>query len=169
LQVIGDNKITFPIAIEVAERLEALAGIPDPKKWVELMKGYKDITGFESPSELAAYEKGREHQENVMVKFIDDWTPNETNSVIGQLLADKTKQVQAENEQLKNEVEQWNIYSKAVNEQLEGKNLYIDQLKAEIERLKTALAYSHKNSTEWNIKTIAEQAHPDLKGDTDDK
>jgi len=74
-----------------------LSDIPDPKKWVEEIKGYKEITGFETPSELAAYEKGREHEEKTIVKFIQDWK-GETNSGLGQLLADK---VQAENENLK--------------------------------------------------------------------
>jgi hypothetical protein len=71
---------------------------PTPiEKWVEKMKGYKEITGFETPAELLAYEKGREHEEKTIVKFIQDWK-GETNSGLGQLLADK---VQAENEKLK--------------------------------------------------------------------
>jgi hypothetical protein len=74
-----------------------LSDIPDPKKWVEDVKGYKEITGFETPAELAAYEKGREDEEKTIIKFIQDWK-GETNSGLGQLLADK---VQAENEKLK--------------------------------------------------------------------
>jgi hypothetical protein len=54
------------------------------------MKDYKEITGFETPSELAAYEKGREHEEKTIVKFIENWN-GETNSHLGQLLADKLK------------------------------------------------------------------------------
>jgi hypothetical protein len=40
LRVLGLNKETFPIAIDIAERLDALAGIEDPKQWVEEMKNY---------------------------------------------------------------------------------------------------------------------------------
>jgi hypothetical protein len=60
------------------------------------------ITGFETPSELSAYEKGMEHEEKTIVKFIENWN-GETNSVIGKLLADK---VQAENEKLKDELDE---------------------------------------------------------------
>lgn len=45
----------------------------------------------------------------------------------------------------------------------------ISELQSKNERQKTALTYIHKNSTEWNIKTIAEQAHPDLKGEENGK
>ena len=57
---------------------------------IEQMKDYKEITGFETPSELAAYEKGREHEQKTIVKFIENWN-GETNSGLGQLLADKLK------------------------------------------------------------------------------
>ena len=83
------------IRLIVYEEL-GLSGIDNPREWVKLMKGHKEITGFQTPSELAAYEKGRNDEEKVMVKFIGDWQPNETNSVIGQLLADKNNKLQAE-------------------------------------------------------------------------
>ena len=57
---------------------------------------------FETPAELEAYEKGREHEEKTIVNFIQNWN-GETNSVIGKLLADK---VQAENEKLKDELDE---------------------------------------------------------------
>lgn len=90
------------IRIIVYEEL-GLSGIDNPREWVKLMKGHKEITGFQTPSELAAYEKGRIDEEKVMVKFIGDWQPNETNSVLGQLLADKITKLQAELKQAKAE------------------------------------------------------------------
>ena len=90
------------IRLIVYEEL-GLSGIDNPREWVKLMKGHKEITGFQTPSELAAYEKGRNDEEKVMVKFIGDWQPNETNSVLGQLLADKITKLQAELKQAKAE------------------------------------------------------------------
>lgn len=90
------------IRLIVYEEL-GLSGIENPREWVEGMKIHKDITGFQTPAELTAYEKGRNDEEKVMVKFIGDWQPNETNSVIGQLLADKNNKLQAELKQAKAE------------------------------------------------------------------
>jgi hypothetical protein len=46
------------------------------------------------------------------------------------------EQVKAENNQLKFEISEWNLYAKATNEAIEGKNLFIHKLQAENERLK---------------------------------
>lgn len=42
-------------------------------------------------------------------------------------------------EDLKAEIAEWNVYSKAVNEQIEGKNSYIEELQAENTMLKNVL------------------------------
>jgi len=53
-----------------------------------MKNSYKEITGFDTPSELAAYEKGREHEEVVILRFIEGWD-GQTNSTLGGLLAKK--------------------------------------------------------------------------------
>lgn len=52
------------------------------------MHDFKTITGFDTPAEFEAYEKGREHEEAVLLKFIENWK-GETNSLLGGLLARK--------------------------------------------------------------------------------
>lgn len=59
-------------------------------KWFKLPKDYKDITGVNNPDELQCYERGRELQEKVMIKFIEKWDGS-TNSEMGQILSDKFK------------------------------------------------------------------------------
>ena len=51
-------------------------------------KDYKEITGFDTPNELAAYEEGREHEQETIFKFIENWN-GETNSRFGSLLSKK--------------------------------------------------------------------------------
>jgi hypothetical protein len=133
---------------------------PTPiEKWVEEMKGYKEITGFETPAELLAYEKGREHEEKTIVKFIQDWK-GETNSVIGQLLADK---VQAKNEKLKEENEMLKRVLKSTDDSItcinwEGEEPIRLKLEAENEKLKKALGriYTMDTSFEKYINAIVE-------------
>lgn len=48
-------------------------------------------TGFLTHEELSAYEKGREDEASVWLKFIRDWK-GESNSVLGQTLTDKVKE-----------------------------------------------------------------------------
>ena len=49
---------------------------------------YFEITGFKTPSELAAYEKGREHEQKVIMEWIRKWDGS-TNSEMGSLLKEK--------------------------------------------------------------------------------
>jgi len=53
---------------------------------------HKAITGFNTPEEYAAYEKGREDEEKVFEKFVQNWDGN-TNSHFGQSLQDAMKRV----------------------------------------------------------------------------
>ena len=39
----------------------------------DLPADYKEITGFNNPEELSAYEKGREDEHKVLTKFIKEW------------------------------------------------------------------------------------------------
>ena len=57
-----------------------------------LPSDYKQVTGFNNPAELAAYEKGRLHEETVLLKWIKDWDGS-TNSAMGELLKDKFNQL----------------------------------------------------------------------------
>lgn len=47
------------------------------------------ITGFATPEELSAYEKGRIHEEAAIAKFIENWN-GEVNSEMGSLLFNKS-------------------------------------------------------------------------------
>lgn len=49
---------------------------------------FKEVTGFDTQVELAAYEKGREDEKAVLIKFIKNWS-GKTNSHVGQLLYSK--------------------------------------------------------------------------------
>ncbi len=49
-----------------------------------------EITGFHTPEEWSAYMKGQENMESVIWQFINNWK-GETNSRMGQLLAEKVK------------------------------------------------------------------------------
>ncbi len=51
----------------------------------------KEITGFSTNEEYHAYEKGREDEQEVMMKFIENWDGS-TNSAAGELLDKKFKQ-----------------------------------------------------------------------------
>lgn len=53
---------------------------------------FKKITGWDTPAEMEAYEKGREHEEELMIRFIQAWD-GETNSGFGRILADKFKEI----------------------------------------------------------------------------
>ncbi len=53
---------------------------------------FKEVWGFDSPKELAAYEKGREHESATTLKWISDWDGG-TNSGMGQILIDKYNQL----------------------------------------------------------------------------
>lgn len=46
---------------------------------------HKEITGWDTPEERAAYDKGREDEEKVIIKFITKWD-GKTNSGMGELL-----------------------------------------------------------------------------------
>jgi hypothetical protein len=46
---------------------------------------YKEITGFNSPTERLAYEQGRAHEEEVIFNYIKSWNGH-TNSALGELL-----------------------------------------------------------------------------------
>jgi NTP pyrophosphatase (non-canonical NTP hydrolase) len=48
---------------------------------------FEKITGHKTPEEMAAYEKGREHEEAVFMKFIKEWD-GKTNSHFGQAMYD---------------------------------------------------------------------------------
>lgn len=49
---------------------------------------FKQITGHNSPKEYAAYEKGREDEQEVIMKWIEEWNGS-SNSVMGALLKKK--------------------------------------------------------------------------------
>lgn len=53
---------------------------------------FEKITGWRTHEEMSAYEKGREHEEMSMFKFVKNWNGS-TNSVFGQLLAEKMEQI----------------------------------------------------------------------------
>lgn len=59
----------------------------DVRKYA-ISEDFKFNTGFYTHAELDAYEKGREHEESVILKWIGDWDFS-ANSVIGSLLMDK--------------------------------------------------------------------------------
>jgi len=48
-------------------------------------KHMNNIIGFHTLEELAAYEKGRDHEQNVIIDFLGKWEGS-TNSVMGQIL-----------------------------------------------------------------------------------
>ena len=53
---------------------------------------YKEITGYNNPEEHAAYDKGREDEESVIVAWIKKWDGS-TNSAMGELLDKKFKEI----------------------------------------------------------------------------
>lgn len=60
------------------------------------VEDFKAMTGWDTPAEMAAYEKGREHEEELMIRFIAAWD-GETNSGFGRILADKFKEISGKN------------------------------------------------------------------------
>jgi hypothetical protein len=55
---------------------------------MEIPHDFKEVTGFDTPVELAAYEKGREDEQAAVIKFIKNWS-GKTNSHVGKLLYSK--------------------------------------------------------------------------------
>lgn len=69
-------------------------------KWLdtaETPSDYKEITGFDTIAEHAAYNKGREHEQMATLNFIEKWDGS-TNSALGELLLKKLKRTKAGNE-----------------------------------------------------------------------
>jgi hypothetical protein len=58
--------------------------------YYQLSKQHFDITGFRTLAEMAAYEKGQEHREAVLIGFMKEWDCS-TNSVFGKMLHDFIK------------------------------------------------------------------------------
>lgn len=51
----------------------------------------KLITGFDTPEEFHSYQLGREHEEKVIIDFIEKWNLGEINSHLGSILQSKLK------------------------------------------------------------------------------
>lgn len=75
---------------------------------IELPENYKEITGWNNPDELSAYETGRKHEEMVTLDFIKKWNGS-ANSHFGQLLLDKYKELFQDNESWDNIIEQYGL------------------------------------------------------------
>lgn len=56
----------------------------NPEHYV-LSKENKEITGFWTVAEWGAYELGREHEQKIIMKYIEEWDGS-TNSVFGSLM-----------------------------------------------------------------------------------
>jgi len=54
---------------------------------------FKQVTGFDTPSELAAYEKGRSDEQKVIIEWIGKWG-GKSNSQMGQLLNKKFRELE---------------------------------------------------------------------------
>ena len=71
-------------------------GYPSKYQYIPITKqppkDFKEVTGFNTPEELSAYEKGREHEGRVIVDWIKKWN-GKTNSVMGQILYNKFKEI----------------------------------------------------------------------------
>jgi hypothetical protein len=61
------------------------------EKGVDLEEFVK-ITGFNTPVEMSAYEKGRQHEEQAMMDWIEKWEGS-VNSGLGELLRKKVEQL----------------------------------------------------------------------------
>lgn len=57
-------------------------------------KEFQEVTGFNSPEEMLAYEQGYEAAQQAMMKYIAEWK-GETNSALGTALNPALKRVQA--------------------------------------------------------------------------
>lgn len=60
---------------------------------------YKEITGFDTPQELSAYEQGRIHEAKTIIEWIGKWN-GATTSVLGEALDNKFKQLNANKNKL---------------------------------------------------------------------
>ena len=58
----------------------------------EITEGFKQITGWDTPEEMAAFEKGKEVEEAMIIRYIKEWQ-GETRSVLGQILSKKFAEV----------------------------------------------------------------------------
>ena len=65
-------------------------------------KDFKQITGFDTPAELTAYEKGRTHEQITIYNWIEKWDGS-TNSGMGDLLMEKFREINAGFYESKNE------------------------------------------------------------------
>lgn len=59
---------------------------------------HKKITGFNTPEESIAYDKGREDEETVLINWIINWDGS-TNSRLGQILYDLCINTELNNEE----------------------------------------------------------------------
>lgn len=79
------------IHTDQAEFVEWYKSHPAPSGPVEgIRSDFKEVTGFDTPAELTAYEKGLDHAEKTIMKFIKSWDGS-TNSVMGEALAKHLK------------------------------------------------------------------------------
>lgn len=57
---------------------------------------FKEVTGFNSPEEMIAWEEGYAAGQDSLMKYIEKWN-GQTNSAIGALLSKKFKQLHPPN------------------------------------------------------------------------
>lgn len=65
----------------------------------DLPKDYKEVTGFNNPNELAAYEKGRSDEQTVMANFVIKYDGH-TNSAMGGLLMNMVERINNKNKEV---------------------------------------------------------------------
>jgi chromosome segregation ATPase len=73
------------------------------------------------------------------------WLKTQSTTLMFDYVA-KNRLLEAENTKLKEEIEEWNKYSKAANEQIEDRNSYITKLQTQLEEYKT-MESLHKSSS----------------------
>ena len=82
---------------ELRENSNMYEAIPKFAEWViaereAVLEEYKKVTGFANPGEYYAYEKGEYAMQDTIKEFIKKWDGS-TNSVMGQVLHDKFKEL----------------------------------------------------------------------------
>lgn len=122
-----DPNIELEEVQELADMLNALAGIDNPAEWVEAARSISE-----------------------------DYAKRVADSII---LKEENDKLQAENERLKKEIAEWELFSKAANESIEERNETIAQLrKTSLKALETikVSAEAEEEVSGYDLKDLIE-------------
>lgn len=116
-------------AARIVECVNALAGIDNPAEWVEKMKKLELELTLRSDFKIQDLHILINERDNIKREYV--------------ALIQNYEELQAENERLKKEIAEWELFAKAANESIKERNKSIAQLKKTAQRLFNYMSEKH--------------------------